>query len=187
MAWESYQDHFRERTYIFPSSPTSPAPILSKTGSQEHNFPPASLSKLASTLSRTGRGKNIWWLTCPSAKHVLPLSPRSSPSLQLSENLLYSFPTTFSTAFRKVFEKFPKSFRKVSEKFPKSFRKISEKFLETFGKLFGNVSETFRIFFGTFRKLFGNFSETFRKLFGNCSESCRGGCRKAIEKVFGKL
>ena len=142
MAWESYQDQFRERTYFFPSSPTSPAPILSKTGSQEHNFPPASLSKLASNPSRTGQGKNIWWLTCPSAKHVLPLSPRSSPSLQLSENLLYSFPTTFSTAFRKVSKKFPKNFRKVSENFSETsetFRKLSGNFLETFRKLFGKL------------------------------------------------
>ena len=141
MAWESYQDHSKESTYIFPSSPTSPAPILSKTGSQEHNFPPASLSKLASNPSRPGQGKNIWWLTCPSAKHVLPLSPRSSPSLQLSENLLYSFPKTFSTAFRQpslqLSEKFPKSFRKVSENF-------SETFSENFPKSFGNFSETFR-------------------------------------------
>ena len=141
MAWESYQDHFRERTYIFPSSPTSPAPILSKTGSQEHNFPPASLSKLASNPSRPGQGKNIWWLTCPSAKHVLPLSPRSSPSLQLSENLLYSFPTTFSTAFRKVSEKFPKSFRKVFEKFSETFW---SKVFESFWRVFGKFSETFR-------------------------------------------
>ena len=157
MAWESYQDHFRERTYIFPSSPTSPAPILSKTGSQEHNFPPASLSKLASNPSRPGQGKNIWWLTCPSAKHVLPLSPRSSPSLQLSENLLYSFPTTFSTAFRKVSEKFPKSFRKVSEKFPKKSEK-SEKIQKN-----PKCSEKF---LKHFRKAFGNFSKSFRKLFG---------------------
>ena len=138
MAWESYQDQFRERTYFFPSSPTSPAPILSKTGSREHNFRPASLSKLASNPSRTGQGKNIWWLTCPSAKHVLPLSPRSSPSLQLSENLLYSFPTTFSTAFRKVSKKFPKTFRKLFANFSETFRKLSD-----FSKLFGSFSETF--------------------------------------------
>ena len=162
MAWESYQDQFRERTYFFPSSPTSPAPILSKTGSQEHNFPPASLSKLASNPSRTGQGNNIWWLTCPSAKHVLPLCPRSSPSLQLSENLLYSFPKTFSTAFRKVSEKFPKSFRKVSEKFPKSSEKIRKnpKNSEKFPKSFRKVSEKFP---KSFQKV-PKSSEKFRKV-----------------------
>ena len=147
---ETYQDRCRGRTYFSPSSPTSIALIYQRWAAKSITSPqlpsPTGLKPI-----KDGAGKNMWWLICPSAKHVLPLSSRNSP-------------TTCSGYFRKLSKKLskklaPKCFRKVSEKFPKSFRKVSEKFPKTFQKLFRNFLETFW-------KVFGNFLETFLKLFG---------------------
>ena len=127
--------------------PTQPSPEPIKVGTGEehiipHLLPARSTSSYYILHLRRLSALGLLPLAGPSVSSLSLASP--SPSLQLSENLLYSFPTNFSTAFRKVSEKFPKSFRNFSEKFPKSFRKISEKFPKSFWKIwkvFANILE----------------------------------------------
>ena len=111
MAWESHQDQFRERTYFFPSSPTSPAPILSKTGSQEHNSPP--LPSPSWPLNRQGRDRGRTYGGWPA--HPQNMFYPSPPEA----HLLYSFPKTSSTAFGQASLYLPKEANKVDNNVPR--------------------------------------------------------------------
>ena len=144
------------KEHIFSHLPPRPQPPFYQRRAAKSTTSPQ-LPSPSWPLTRQGRDRGRTYGGWPA--HPQNMFYPSPPEA----HLLYSFPKTFSTAFRQpslqLSEKFPKIFQKVSEKFPKSLRKVSEKFSETFRKLFGNLSETLR-------KVFGNFLETFRKLFG---------------------